>query len=136
MDGGRRRLPRQRSLTRHVSPPLPGPRLLHAGNAKTVRNNNSSRFGKFMQVHFSSKKHIIGASIINYLLEKSRVVAPAPDERTYHCFYQLTLGATKEEKEKYKVGPRDAAAAACKPAGPAAHTRPLGSPAGALAHAL
>ena len=100
-----------------------------------MRNNNSSRFGKFMQVHFSSKKHIIGASIINYLLEKSRVVAPAPDERTYHCFYQLTLGATKEEKEKYKVGPWDASATAYKLAGPATNTFLL-SPTCALAQRL
>ena len=78
------------------------------GNAKTVRNNNSSRFGKFMQVHFSAKRHIIGASIVNYLLEKSRVVAPAADERTYHCFYQLLVGSVKDEKDKYKLlAPKD-----------------------------
>jgi len=53
-----------------------------------------------MQVQFDSQKRICGASIVNYLLEKSRVSSQAPEERNYHCFYQLTLGSTPEEKTK------------------------------------
>lgn len=58
------------------------------GNAKTIRNNNSSRFGKWVEIHFSSGR-IIGAKTINYLLEKTRVVQQAATERNYHIFYQL-----------------------------------------------
>ncbi|CAI5519688.1 unnamed protein product, partial [Closterium sp. Naga37s-1] len=73
------------------------------GNAKTVRNNNSSRFGKFIEIHFDSDGRVTGAAIRSYLLERSRVVQINSPERSYHCFYQLLYGATPEESEKYSL---------------------------------
>jgi myosin heavy chain 9/10/11/14 len=70
------------------------------GNAQTVRNNNSSRFGKFIRIEFTRSGQIAGAYIDWYLLEKSRVVKLNSSERTYHVFYQLLRGAdTKMKKE-------------------------------------
>jgi myosin heavy subunit len=60
------------------------------GNAKTIRNDNSSRFGRFTEVHFDKTGRIHGARIDNFLLEKSRVVGQTGKERSYHVFYQLT----------------------------------------------
>ncbi len=77
------------------------------GNSKTSRNDNSSRFGKFIKIFLSSKGHIIGASIQKYLLEKSRVVSQLAEERNYHVFYHLLLGATQNEKEMFRLGSID-----------------------------
>ncbi|KAK9374297.1 P-loop containing nucleoside triphosphate hydrolase protein [Lipomyces chichibuensis] len=78
------------------------------GNSQTVRNNNSSRFGKFIKIGFSRSGQISGAYINWYLLEKSRVVTQSPLERNYHIFYQLLCGASAGLREKFlldqKVG--------------------------------
>lgn len=73
------------------------------GNAKTVRNNNSSRFGKFVELQFDQRGRICGAAIRTYLLERSRVCQLSDPERNYHCFYML-CAAPQEEVQKYKLG--------------------------------
>ncbi|XP_049407096.1 myosin-6-like isoform X4 [Solanum stenotomum] len=73
------------------------------GNAKTVRNNNSSRFGKFVELQFDKRGRISGAAIKTYLLERSRVCQVSDPERNYHCFY-LLCAAPPQDVEKYKVG--------------------------------
>ncbi|KAL5721307.1 Myosin-1 [Ranunculus cassubicifolius] len=73
------------------------------GNAKTSRNDNSSRFGKLIEIHFSGTGKISGAKIQTFLLEKSRVVQCAEGERSYHIFYQLCVGAPPALREKLNL---------------------------------
>ncbi|XP_062706927.1 myosin heavy chain, muscle isoform X18 [Aedes albopictus] len=69
------------------------------GNAKTVRNDNSSRFGKFIRIHFTGSGKLAGADIETYLLEKARVISQQSLERSYHIFYQMMSGSVKGLKE-------------------------------------
>jgi myosin VI len=74
--------------------------LLEAfGNAKTTRNNNSSRFGKFVELHFNKNAQVVGAHIEHYLLEKSRCISQSDKERNYHVFYRMCKGAPQAMKD-------------------------------------
>ncbi|CAM9937799.1 unnamed protein product, partial [Discosporangium mesarthrocarpum] len=74
------------------------------GNAKTVRNDNSSRFGKYIKLQYSSSWRLCGARTLPFLLEKSRLVHQEKDERNYHVFYQLCKGLSDHHRSELKLG--------------------------------
>lgn len=77
------------------------------GNARTIRNDNSSRFGKFIELLFDKRGNLLGATIETYLLEKVRIPNQSPDERSFHIFYQMTKGASDADREVWALKPPD-----------------------------
>lgn len=77
------------------------------GNARTVRNDNSSRFGKFIEIQFDKQAKLVGAQVRTFLLEKVRLVRQSENERNYHIFYMLCKGASDSDSELFKLKPRD-----------------------------
>ena len=73
------------------------------GNARTLRNDNSSRFGKYIDIRFTNKGKLSGAQIETYLLEKVRLIHPSEGERNYHVFYQFLSRATEGQRKEFKL---------------------------------
>ncbi|KAG2022879.1 microfilament motor [Coprinopsis cinerea AmutBmut pab1-1] len=84
------------------------PLLESFGCAKTLRNNNSSRHGKYLEIMFNDRGEPVGAQITNYLLEKGRVVGQIENERNFHIFYQFTKAASDEQREAFGLQGPDA----------------------------
>lgn len=80
------------------------PILESFGNARTIRNDNSSRFGKFIDIRFTRSGKLSGAQIETYLLEKVRLIHPGAGERNYHVFYQFLSSATARERKEFFLG--------------------------------
>ena len=80
------------------------PILESFGNARTIRNDNSSRFGKFIEIKFNPKGTLVGASVETYLLEKVRLISQSEGERNYHVFYEMLCGMTDEDLDQYLLG--------------------------------
>ena len=80
------------------------PILESFGNARTIRNDNSSRFGKYIDISFTKSGKLSGASIETYLLEKVRLIHPSMGERNYHIFYQFLMAATARERQDFFIG--------------------------------
>lgn len=80
------------------------PILESFGNARTVRNDNSSRFGKFIEIEFNASGSLTSASITTYLLEKVRLITQTPGERNYHIFYEILAGVTQRERQQLRIG--------------------------------
>ena len=76
------------------------------GNAKTLKNDNSSRFGKFIRIRFDMNQRIESAQIEKFLLEKSRLTSASANERNYHIFYLLLTKASAEFQQKYFINPK------------------------------
>lgn len=79
------------------------PILESFGNARTIRNDNSSRFGKFVELSFNKSGHLIGGLIKTYLLEKMRLCLQQPGERNFHIFYEMATGGSPEEKRRWAI---------------------------------
>ena len=74
------------------------------GNARTIRNDNSSRFGKYIDIRFTSSGKLSGATIDTYLLEKVRLIHQTEGERNFHVFYQFLESATEDDRDEYYLG--------------------------------